>query len=147
MPAQLETELGFSQIDAEVSLTSEASTGGEFGVDAKTNNGKIGLKFADTPVDSVLRCRAETITGVIEVELDSAFEGTYSLQNILGKKLVLERDVEDPAEKGRHRVVSQSKATGRVEGEVKWVESDGSSSGNEGYVVLKSLTAAVKLVV
>ncbi|KAG8221245.1 hypothetical protein J3R82DRAFT_1407 [Butyriboletus roseoflavus] len=146
-PANFTAHTINGKIDAEISLTSEALTGGEFEVDAQTRNGKIELKFTDTPVDSVLRCRAETTVGPIEVELDSAFEGTYSLQNKLGKKVVFERDVEDPAGKGRHRVVSQDKGAGRVEGELKWVESDESSSGNEGYIILKALVASVELVV
>lgn len=146
-PARLETELGFSRIDAEISLASEAFIGGEFEVDAQSSHGEIGLKFTDSPVDSVLRCHAETTVGVVQVELDSAFEGTYSLQTVLGTKHVSELDVEDPAGKGRRRVVSQNEARGRVEGELKWVESDGSSSGNEGYVILKALVPSVKLVV
>ena len=143
----METEIGFSHIDAEVSLTSDVLTGGEFGVDARTSNGKIGLQFADTPVDSVLRCRAQTIVGGIEVELDSAFEGIYSLQNKLGERLVSQCDVEDPAGEGRHRVVSENKTAWQLEGEVKWVESDGSSSRNEGYVILEALAASVELFV
>ena len=123
--------------------------GGEFEVDAQSRHGEIGLKFIDSPVDSVLRCHAETTVGVVQVELDSAFEGTYSLQTVLGAKLVSEREseVEDPAGKGRRRVVSQNEARRRVEGELKWVESDGSSSGNKGYVILKALVPSVKLVV
>lgn len=121
--------------------------GGEFEVDAKSTNGDIGLKFIQTPVDSVLGCRAETTVGGVEVGLDSAFEGTYSLQSMLGKKLVSQHDVEDPAGKGRQRVISRNEPVGRVEGELKWVESDGSSSENEGYVILKALLASVKLIV
>ena len=123
--------------------------GGEFEVDAQSRHGEIGLKFIDSPVDSVLRCHAETTVGVVQVELDSAFEGTYSLQTVLGAKLVSEREseVEDPAGKGRRRVVSQNEARRRVEGELKWVESDGRSSGNKGYVILKALVPSVKLVV
>lgn len=121
--------------------------GGEFEVDAKTRDGNIGLKFTHTPVDSVLRCHAEAVVGGIEVELDSAFEGTYSLQAVLGKEIVLQRDAEDPSGKGRRRFVSQNKAAARVEGEVKWVESDGSSSGNEGYIILNAIVPSVKLVV
>jgi hypothetical protein len=146
-PARSDTELGPSLIDAEISLASEALLGGEFEVDAKSIHGEIGLKFIDSPVDSVLRCHAETTVGVVQVELDSAFEGTYSLQTVLATKRVSERDVEDPAGRGRRRVVSQNEARGRVEGELKWVESDGSSSGNEGYVILKALVPSVKLVV
>lgn len=121
--------------------------GGEFEVNAGLKNGDIELKFTDTPVDSVLRCRAETISGEVEVELDSAFEGTYSLQSILGKRVVSQHNVEDPSGEGRRRVVSLNEAFGRLEGELRWVESDGSSSENEGYVVLKSVTAPLKLVV
>jgi len=134
-------------IDAEISLTSESLVGGEFEVDAKLKNGDVGLKFTDTPVDSVLRCRAETAAGAIDVELDSAFEGTYSLQSLVGKKTVSQSDVEDPAGKGRQREITQNVAFGQVEGEIKWVESDGSSSENEGRVTLKALMASVKLVV
>jgi hypothetical protein len=150
-PARLEAELGLSQIDAEISLTSEALTGGGFWVDANSIHGEIELKFTDSPVDSVLRCRAATIAGGVHVELDSAFEGTFSLQSTLGTELLSQHDVEDPAGKGRHRVVSVNETRGRVEGEIKWVkpqaENDGSSSGNEGNVILKALTPSVQLVI
>jgi len=139
------------QIDAEISLTSEALTGGGFWVDANSIHGEIELKFTDSPVDSVLRCRAATIAGGVHVELDSAFEGTFSLQSTLGTELLSQHDVEDPAGKGRHRVVSVNETRGRVEGEIKWVkpqaENDGSSSGNEGNVILKALTPSVQLVI
>ncbi|KAG9312162.1 hypothetical protein JVU11DRAFT_7452 [Chiua virens] len=105
-PSRLAIHTANGEIDAEVSLTSEALISGEFEVDAKSNNGAVGLKFTDTPVDSVLRCNAETNVGEVEVELDGAFEGVYSLQTILGSKTVSQRDdVEDPSGKGRHRVV------------------------------------------
>lgn len=110
-------------------------------------HGDIGLKFIDSPVDSVLRSHAEAAAGAIEVELDSAFEGTFSLKSLLGSKTVAEHNVEDPAGKGREREVTQEVAFGQVGGKIKWVESDGSSSENEGSVVLKSLTASVKLFV
>lgn len=144
----LEAELGLSQIDAKISLTSEASTGGEFEVAADSIHGEIELKFTDTPVDSVLRCQAGTIAGGVRVELDTAFEGTYSLQSMLGKKLVSQRDAEDPAGKGRHRVVSLNETRGRAEGEIKWVEPEShESSSGDGYVILKALTPSVELVI
>lgn len=121
--------------------------GGEFKFDAKSINGNIGIKFTDTPVDSLLFGRAETTVGEVEVELDSAFEGTYSLQSMLGKKLLSQHDVEDPSGKGRQRVVSQNEKVGRVDGELKWVEKDGSSSENEGHVVLKALVSSIQLIV
>ncbi|KAH0829116.1 hypothetical protein J3R83DRAFT_2592 [Lanmaoa asiatica] len=126
-PSSLTIHTVNGQIDAEVSLTSEASMGGEFEVGAESSNGEIGLKFIHTPIDSVLRCHAETSVGGVEVELDSAFEGTYSLQTIVGKKLVSQHDVEDPAGKGRRRFVSQNDAAGRVDGELKWVGINGQS--------------------
>lgn len=143
----LETEYGRREIDAEISLASEAFTGGDFEIDAHLNHGKLGLKFMDSPVDSVLRCLAETTVGDVQVELDSAFEGTYSLENRLGPKLVTQHDVEDPSGRDRRRVISVDKSLGRLQGEVKWVEDDGSSSDNEGTVVLKSLLSPVKIIV
>lgn len=147
MPVRLETELGLSRIDAEISLTSGALIGGEFGVDAGSKHGEIGLKFIDSPLDSVLRCHAETTVGAVEVELDSAFEGTYSLQTLFVTRLSPQRNAKDPAGRGRRRVIVRNDAHGRVEGELRWVESDGNSSNNDGYVVLKSLVPSVKLIV
>jgi hypothetical protein len=121
--------------------------GGEFGVNAESTHGEIGLKFAQTPLESILRCHAETTVGKIEVELDSAFEGSYSLRTLLGSRHISQSEVEDPAGRGRHRVVTQNAAGGQVEGAVQWVESDGSVSESEGYVILKALTASVGLVI
>lgn len=121
--------------------------GGEFGVNAKSTHGEIGLKFTETPVESILRCHAETTVGKIEVELDSAFEGSYSLRSFLGSRHISQSEVEDPAGRGRHRVVTQNAAGGQVEGAVQWVESDGSVSESEGYVILKALTASVGLLI
>lgn len=145
--ALVETELVLSQINAEVSLTSETSSGGEFGVDAESIHGAVEIKFTDSPVDSVLRCEVGSIVGAVQVEVHSAFEGTYSLQTMLGSKSVLQREVEDPAGRGRHRVVSLDEARGRIEGEIKWEENDGSSVANEGYVILKALMPSVTLLI
>ncbi|KAG6381994.1 hypothetical protein JVT61DRAFT_625 [Boletus reticuloceps] len=145
--AWLETELGLSQINAEISLISDASTGGEFAVDAQSSNGEIKLQFVDSPVGSDLRCQAEATVGGVEIELDSAFEGTYSLENVMRPKLVSQHDVEDPAGRGRRRVVSVEELPGRVVGEIKWVENDGSSSGSEGHVALKTVFSPIKLIV
>ncbi|KAI9568835.1 hypothetical protein HD554DRAFT_2171971 [Boletus coccyginus] len=147
-PSNLTIHTLNGQIDAEISLTSGALIGGEFGVDAESKHGEIGLKFIDSPLDSVLRCHAETTVGAVEVELNSAFEGTYSLQTLFVTRLESQSNAEDPAGRGRHRVISKNDAHGRVEGEIKWVEeNDGNSFENEGYVVLKSLVPSVKLIV
>ncbi|KAF9228478.1 hypothetical protein BS17DRAFT_773810 [Gyrodon lividus] len=136
------------KIESEVALTSESVTGGEFEVATQSTNGGIGLTFTDSPVDSVLKCRAETTIGSVLVELDSAYEGSYSLQNTLGPQTVEQRPgVEDPAGKGRHRAVSVNKTRGRVSGSVNWVASDGSSSGNDGSVVLKTTLSSSKLII
>ncbi|KAF8435076.1 hypothetical protein L210DRAFT_1053927 [Boletus edulis BED1] len=135
------------QINAEISLMSDAPTGGEFAVNAQSSNGEIKLQFVDSPVGSDLRCQAEATVGGVEIELDSAFEGTYTLENVMRPKLVTQHDVEDPAGRGRRRVVSVEELPGRVVGEIKWVENDGSSSGIEGYVALKTVFSPLTLIV
>ncbi|KAF8141155.1 hypothetical protein EV363DRAFT_1443160 [Boletus edulis] len=135
------------QINAEISLISDAPTGGEFAVNAQSSNGEIKLQFVDSPVGSDLRCQAEATVGGVEIELDSAFEGTYTLENVMRPKLVTQHDVEDPAGRGRRRVVSVEELPGRVVGEIKWVENDGSSSGIEGYVALKTVFSPLTLIV
>ncbi|KAN0081363.1 hypothetical protein V8E55_008987 [Tylopilus felleus] len=146
-PSDLSIHTINGQINAEVSLTSETSSGGEFGVDAESIHGAVEIKFTDSPVDSVLRCEVGSMVGAVQVEVHSAFEGTYSLQTMLGSKSVLQREVEDPAGRGRHRVVSLDEARGRIEGEIKWEENDGSSVANEGYVILKALMPSVTLLI
>ncbi|KIJ15567.1 hypothetical protein PAXINDRAFT_169030 [Paxillus involutus ATCC 200175] len=137
------------RVDSEVALTTDSVTGGEFEVDTESTRGSIGLTFTDSPVDSVLKCRAETTIGSLLVALDSAYEGSYSLQNTLGSQTVEQRRVEDPAGKGRHRAVSVNRSRGRVSGSVNWVESDGSTGnpGSESSAVLKTTLASMKLLI
>ncbi|KAF9229869.1 hypothetical protein BU15DRAFT_57784, partial [Melanogaster broomeanus] len=136
------------EIHSKVALTSDSGTGGEFEVDTESSNGGIGLIFTDSPVDSVLKCRAHTSLGKVSVELDSAYEGSYSLQNRLGSMTVEERQgVEDPAGNGRQREVSVNRTRGLVTGSVNWVDSDGTSSGNEGSVVIETGSSSAKLVI
>ncbi|KIJ66010.1 hypothetical protein HYDPIDRAFT_110134 [Hydnomerulius pinastri MD-312] len=135
-------------IQSEIALVSESGTGGEFDVDTESTNGSIGLTFTDSPVDSLLNCRAQTTLGGLQVALHSAYEGTYSVETTLGKRMVEQRqEVEDPAGRGRHRQVSQDKASRGNSGSVSWVENDGSSSGTEGSVVLKTTLASARLII
>ncbi|KAF9243212.1 hypothetical protein BU15DRAFT_72402 [Melanogaster broomeanus] len=146
--SKLKMHTSNGEIYSEVALTSDSGTGGEFEVDTESSNGSIGLTFTDSPVDSVLKCRAHTSLGKVSVELDSAYEGSYSLQNRLGSMTVEERQgVEDPAGNGRQRKVSVNRRRGLVSGSVNWVDSDGTSSGNKGSVVVETSLSTVKLVI
>ncbi|KAH7883258.1 hypothetical protein F5I97DRAFT_1969734 [Phlebopus sp. FC_14] len=134
-------------VHAEVALASEAGVGGAFDVEAQTSNGAIALAFTDSPVDSLLNCRVSATTGNVHVALHSAYEGSYSMRSTIGNQDVEVRDVEDPAGRGRRRVVSRHRTRNNRGGSVYWVDSDGSSSGTEGSVEIKTTLSLAKLIV
>lgn len=134
-------------INSEVTLTSDAATGGKFDVDASTTNGPIDLKFIKSPVSALLRGKAKSTIGPVKVALAPEYEGHFSGSSVIGGATVVDRNVEDPEGKGRHREVLQRRAGQSVDGSVFWVESDGSHAENESSVEASTTISAVKILV
>ena len=116
----IDTRFSLFAVDAEDKAPT--SSGGFFLADTKSDTSAVRVKFDDAPVDSTLSLTSKTSTGSIDVDLHPTYEGTFSLSSSLGFPVVSARDeVEDPAGKGRKRVVKFARAGGRtVVGEVTW---------------------------
>ena len=116
-------------------------------MDASTKNGAVGLHFTESPVGAVLKCTAKSTIGPVDVALSPAYEGKFSGSSVIGAAIVVERNVEDPEGKGRHREVVRHRAGKNVDGTVFWVESDGSHEENESSVEASTSISAVKILV
>ena len=128
-----------------ISLT-EDGTGGSFNVDAHTSNGPIDISFPTAPVDSILNFDAHSSNSPVHAFLHKTYEGTYDLKTSFFAKAALDYDngVEDPAGKGRHRVVeTYSVGKGTASGKVTW--RDAQATLETGSVKLSSSNAGVSL--
>ncbi|KAI6104721.1 hypothetical protein EV401DRAFT_2016134, partial [Pisolithus croceorrhizus] len=128
-------------------LISDVDAGGKFDVDASSTNGFVDLTFTESPMGSVLKAVATTTNGEVKVAVPSTYEGSYLGTTVVGKVFVMERDVEDPEGKGRHREILKNGVGNRVEGTVYWVESDGSHEVNKSLVKALATTSSVNLVI
>ncbi|KAL4079122.1 hypothetical protein J3A83DRAFT_1032541 [Scleroderma citrinum] len=146
-PSTLVMHTGNGLIASEVTLTSDSTTGGKFDVDASTTNGFINLAFTESPVGATLKCNAKAAIGPVDITLAPEYEGSFSGNTVFGSAIVVERNVEDPEGKGRHREVSEHKAGRSVDGTIFWVESDGSHAENESSVEASTTVSAVKIYV
>ncbi|KAG6828516.1 hypothetical protein H0H92_007733 [Tricholoma furcatifolium] len=112
-------------IKGSLSLEAPDDIGGNFKINAKTANAPLTLLFIDAPVDSVLNLDAFTAIAPAVVTLHHTYEGAFSATTSLRRPLiVVNRDVEDPAGKGRQRKVEQSVRGATVSGTVRWSDGD-----------------------
>jgi hypothetical protein len=113
-------------IDASVSLYSSTNTGGRFSVSATNARSPIIVYFPVAPVDSTLFLDAKTSLAPATVALHQTYEGTFSLATSLNRpSLKYSDNVDDPANRGRHRAVKiLSQSGGHMDGTVAWHPSD-----------------------
>ncbi|KAI6115835.1 hypothetical protein F5141DRAFT_1290444 [Pisolithus sp. B1] len=147
LPSILVTRSANGHVASEVALISDVDAGGKFDVDASSTNGFVDLAFTESPMGSVLKAVATTTNGEVKVAVPSTYEGSYLGTTVVGKVFVMERDVEDPEGKGRHREILKNGVGNRVEGTVYWVESDGSHEVNKSLVKALATTSSVNLVI
>ncbi|KAH9935115.1 uncharacterized protein BXZ73DRAFT_76826 [Epithele typhae] len=133
------------QIDGGLSLLSNASsgTGGAFSVNARTSNGPLALTVHEMPVDARLGAIAHTSNSRARASLPPAFEGTFALRSsAFSRPVVRQTDVEDPAGRGRRRVLHQTVARrGETKGTVVW---EGNAE-EKGSFVLETSNGPVEL--
>ncbi|KAI6104718.1 hypothetical protein EV401DRAFT_642407 [Pisolithus croceorrhizus] len=147
LPSKLMLRSANGHVASEVAMISDANASGKFDVDASSTNGFVDLAFTKSPVGSVLKAVATTTNGEVKVAIPSTYEGGYLGTTVVGKVFVMERDVEDPEGKGRHREIIKNRMGNRVEGTVYWVESDGSHEENNSLVKAIATTSSVNLVI
>lgn len=147
LPSKLMMRSANGHVASEVALISDANASGKFDVDASSTNGFVDLAITESPVGSVLKAVATTTNGEVKVAVPSTYEGSYFGTTVVGKVFVMERDVEDPEGKGRHREIIKNRVGNRVEGTVYWVESDGSHEENKSFVKALATTSSVNLVI
>ena len=131
-----------SPIDSAIDLTSLRISKGSFNVNATTSNQSLKLKYGTSPVDSVLRSRAQTSNSPATVSHHSAFEGAISLVSTLFSPFIDKEDVEDLSGRGRHRSLEVFKTTrGIVTGVVYW----GAKEEVRGFTEIRTTNSPVRL--
>jgi hypothetical protein len=96
-------------------------------VDTHTSNSPLAVNFTEQAPDSLLKFKVHTSNSPTHVHLHPSFEGTFKLHTSIFHPSVVDEDVEDPAGRGRKRVV-RTKSVGRggrvVLGDAEWVPQD-----------------------
>ena len=133
MKAALTAHAHPSFIDSQLGLYSNTTnaTGGAFTVNARTTNSPMKLSFVDAPADSALHADAGTSNSPAQVQLHETFEGAFSLttSRFLRPVVEWERDVEDPAGRGRERTVRVNEVKDSlVTGNVFWGKKEGAKA-------------------
>ncbi|KAI6119260.1 hypothetical protein EDD17DRAFT_1594587 [Pisolithus thermaeus] len=118
---ELDMQTSNSLIQSELTLSTPSNTGGAFEVSARTSNSPIFLRYADSPLDSFLASSAVTSNSDACVKMHSTFEGSFELTTSnSSSSLKVRRGDEDPAGRGRQRVVAQHKTGNVTSGTVSW---------------------------
>lgn len=124
----MRTSNGFIHSNVSLVADTKDSTGGSYNVIAHSSNSPIDVTFPSAPVDSLLHVDGHTSNSPARLTLDSAYEGTFSLQTGSWFPTTVERrneQEEDPAGKDRKRDLQfRSIRRGFTEGKVAWSPSD-----------------------
>jgi hypothetical protein len=120
----------YSFLYAELALlsTCHSQSNGSFFVTAHTSNSPLSVNFTEHAPDAQLKLQAHTSNAPAHVRLQPAFEGTFKLRtSIFPAHVSPDLDAEDPAGRGRKRVVNV-KTVGHgsrvVYGDAEWVPQD-----------------------
>ena len=114
------------QIASNITLVSTANdhTGGKFKVSTRTSNSPLSVDFIDAPVSSLLDFEGQTSNSPARAKTHPTFEGSFwaSTSTWFPVSVTYDDNVEDPAGKGRERLV-EVRRVGRseTEGTVKWL--------------------------
>lgn len=112
---------------------------------ATTSNSHVNTVFSSAPVDSKLDLTARSSNGPIWTKLHPTFDGSFSAHtsSYAQPTLQFDRNVEDPANRGRQREVTvHRRGRGVIEGEVHW---DAGSTETSGKVQLRTSNAGIHL--
>jgi len=129
VPTKVRIHTSNGPLHAELALisTHESKTNGVFFVDTRTSNSPLAVNFTEQAPDALLKLKAHTSNSPALVHLDPSFEGSFKLRTSIFHPSVSHEDVEDPAGRGRKRVVHE-KSIGRggrvILGDAEWVPQD-----------------------
>ncbi|KAI0944064.1 hypothetical protein AcV7_001984 [Taiwanofungus camphoratus] len=107
--------------------TSEAATGGAFGVDIATSNSPLYIGYLEAPLDHILQMTARTSNSPVRTTLHNTYEGSFQLVSSPFFRPTVHSNpgTEDPAHHGRHRSVeTNSIGKAEVRGVTRWVPSE-----------------------
>lgn len=113
-------------VTANISLhaTTASGTGGVFEVGLKTSNSPLTIAMLDAPPDHILRMNAQTWGASANVVLPKTYEGEYHLRSPpMDSPAIHVADLEDPAGRGRRRVVEKHNVKGVIGGTIQWLPS------------------------
>ncbi|KAH8090997.1 hypothetical protein BXZ70DRAFT_1011259 [Cristinia sonorae] len=149
-PTGLVLRTSNSVIISSVSLvsTTEDKTGGAFEVTAHTSNAPIDVVFPNAPVDSLLTFKATSSNAHVRAKLHETYEGSFELSTgrWFPATVNYEEGVEDPAGKGRHRVVeTRDYGRGHASGKVSW-KADDAAMRTVGSVDLATSNSGIQLI-
>ncbi|EED79497.1 predicted protein [Postia placenta Mad-698-R] len=98
--------------------------GGVFEVGLKTSNSSLTIAMLDAPPDHILRMNAQTWGASANVVLPKTYEGEYHLRSPpMDSPAIHVADLEDPAGRGRRRVVEKHNVKGVIGGTIQWLPS------------------------
>lgn len=127
-PTKLSIKSSNGPVAANLSMyaTTESETGGQFLVGIRTSNSPTNIAVLDAPVDHTLHLKAHTSNSFVQAALHKTYEGAFRLTSSrFFRPTIHASDVQDPADKGRRRVIETSRATGGyLEGAVHWRPTD-----------------------
>jgi len=134
-PTKVKLHTSNSILSADIALLSapEIRSSGSFFVSAHTSNSPLSVSFTEHAPDAELKLQAHTSNSPAHVRLQPAFEGTFKLRTSIFPALVSpDVDAEDPAGRGRKRVVNVKTVghgSGIVYGDAAWVPEDEEAPG------------------
>jgi hypothetical protein len=129
-PTKVKLRTSNSILSADLALLSapESQSNGSFYICAHTSNSPLLVNFTEHAPDAQLKLQAHTSNAPARVRLQPAFEGTFKLRTSIFPPLVSpDIDAEDPAGRGRKRVVNEKTLKhggGIVYGDAEWVPQD-----------------------
>ncbi|KAJ6605962.1 hypothetical protein B0H10DRAFT_2075369 [Mycena sp. CBHHK59/15] len=77
-PARLTMRTSNNRLQSDISLASPQRRGGSFGVTATTSNGRLDMRFLESPRDAALDVTARTSNSPAALALHSAYEGAFA---------------------------------------------------------------------
>lgn len=105
----------------------QPSTKTSFSVLTHTSNSPLDVAFRDAPIDSLLTYRGSTSNSPANIFLHPTFQGRFTLatHSAWSNPIVHQHWVDDPAGRGRTRLVIYRNLRGYVQGDITWGDADG----------------------